>query len=149
MSGLTFNGTNNTDQTITNDPFFIDISLKTVRESLRFDGSVSDMRLIEAIENALIEINSGLALLKNNGGSLAELATGQINNKPNTHILYFRAVVAHVGAHINEKYRSYDSTSTGQKRAEDMTPTIDEYRRDLRWAMRDLLGSARTTVDLI
>ncbi|MGH8369197.1 MAG: head completion/stabilization protein, partial [Pseudomonas sp.] len=27
--------------------------------------------------------------------------------------------------------------------------TIDDYRRDLRWAVRDFLGISRTTVELI
>jgi len=116
---------------------------------LRFDGSVSDPRLIEAIENAMLDVNAMLASLKSKGASLSELATSQINNKGNTEILYFRAINSYVGAHVNEKYRSYDSTSTGQKRAEDLMPTIDEYRRDLRWAIRDLIGSPRMTVELI
>lgn len=149
MSGLTFNGGETADQIISNDAFFPNISSKKVRESLRFDGSVSDPRLIEAIENAMLDVNAMLDSLKGKGASLAALATSQINNKGNTEILYFRAINSYVGAHVNEKYRSYDSTSTGQKRAEDLMPTIDEYRRDLRWAIRDLLGSPRMTVELI
>ena len=75
MSGLTFNGGETADQIISNDPFFPNISLKKVRESLRFDGSVSDPRLIEAIENAMLDVNAMLAVLKSKGASLAALAT--------------------------------------------------------------------------
>ena len=46
-------------------------------------------------------------------------------------------------------YRSYDSTNSGNNNAEELTPTIDDYRRDLRWAVRDFLGINRSTVELI
>jgi len=39
--------------------------------------------------------------------------------------------------------------NSGNKNAEELTPTIDDYRRDLRWAVRDFLGINRSTVELI
>ena len=35
------------------------------------------------------------------------------------------------------------------QRADDLTPSIDELRRDQRWAIRDLKGESRVTVELI
>ncbi|WP_442965592.1 head completion/stabilization protein [Pseudomonas sp. RIT-PI-r] len=43
----------------------------------------------------------------------------------------------------------YDSTNSGNQNAEELTPSIDELRRDQRWAVRDFLGLGRTTVELI
>ena len=63
--------------------------------------------------------------------------------------LYRRAIEAGTGAEVCERYRSFDSTNAGNKNAEELTPTIDDYRRDLRWAVRDFLGRTRITVELI
>ena len=63
--------------------------------------------------------------------------------------LYRRAIEAGTGAEVCERYRSFDSTNAGNKNAEELTPNIDDYRRDLRWAVRDFLGINRTTVELI
>jgi hypothetical protein len=53
------------------------------------------------------------------------------------------------GAELAERYRGLDTTGTGQSAADQLTPVIDEYRRDARWAISDILGLTRTTVELI
>ena len=63
--------------------------------------------------------------------------------------LYRRAIEAGTGAEVCERYRDYSSTNTGNDKAEETAPTVDDYRRDLRWAVRDFLGVSRTTVELI
>ncbi len=45
--------------------------------------------------------------------------------------------------------RDYSATGDGAERADALTPTADEYRRDARWAIRNILGIAHTTVELI
>jgi hypothetical protein len=60
-----------------------------------------------------------------------------------------RAVQAAAGAEVCERYRGYDTTASGAKSADENTPTIDDYRRDQRWAIRDFLGKSRTTVELL
>ena len=63
--------------------------------------------------------------------------------------MYFRAVAASVGAELNEKYRAYDTTNNGGQKADELTPTIDDYRRDLRFAIRDLKKLRRLNVELV
>ncbi|TCB81641.1 head completion/stabilization protein [Acinetobacter sp. ANC 4173] len=150
MTGFSFNAPTTTpDESIGNDGFFPNLQLNLIRESVRLDGSVSNARLKDAAIAAILEINDQLRSLKLKAATLNELATSTIDGKPNTELLYLRAVHSAIAADINEKYRSYDSTSDGQKRAEQLAPTIDDHRRNLRWAIRDLLGTSRCTVELI
>lgn len=150
MSGFTFNAPVSTEnESIQNDGFFPDIQLNDVREKVRLDGSVTNKRLIDSIISAMLEINDQLKTLKSKAVTLDELATSHIAGKPNTQLLYERAIYSAIAADINEKYRSYDSTGDGQKRGQELEPTVDDYRRNLRWAIRDLLGQSRCTVDLI
>lgn len=154
MTGLIANGNRNSeDVLITSEPFFPSISSKAVREALRFDGSVTDPRLIPAIESAIIEVNEQLESLISKANSLAEISNKKITTngveKPITQVLYFRAVAAAVGAELNEKYRAYDTTNNGGHKADELTPTIDDYRRDLRFAIRDLKKLRRLNVELV
>ena len=71
-----------------------------------------------------------------------EITTKQVNGKPIAAVLYFRAVAAAAGAELCERYRSYDTTNNGSQKAEEMTPTIEDYKRDLRFAIRDLKSSS-------
>lgn len=155
MTGLIANGnrTTNEDVVITSDAFFPGISSKEIREALRFDGSATNQRLIPAIEAAIIEVNEQLDSLTSKAATLAEISTKKITTsgveKPITEVLYFRAVAAAVGAELNEKYRAYDTTNNGGQKADELTPTIDDYRRDLRFAIRDLKKLRRVNVELI
>lgn len=154
MTGLIANGNrNNEDVVITSETFFPGISSKAIREALRFDSSVTDQRLIPAIESAIIEVNEQLESLTLKAASLAEISPKKITTggieKPITEVLYFRAVAAAVGAELNEKYRAYDTTNNGGQKADELTPTIDDYRRDLRFAIRDLKKLRRLNVELV
>lgn len=154
MTGLIANGNrNNEDVVITSEEFFPEISSKAIREKLRFDSSVTNERLIPAIESAVIEVNDQLESLTSKAATLAEISTKTITSgtttKPITEVLYFRAVAAAVGAELNEQYRAYDTTNNGGQKADDLTPTIDEYRRDLRFAIRDLKKIRRLNVELV
>ncbi len=75
--------------------------------------------------------------------------TSLVDDQPDTEILYFSAVANGIAAKIYEKYRNYDATNSGNKRADEMTPSIDEYRRNKHWAIQQLLGKNHTVVDLI
>ena len=155
MTGLIANGnrTTNEDVVITSEAFFPGISSKEIREALRFDGSVTNQRLIPAIEAAVIEVNEQLDSLTSKAATLAEISTKKITTggteKPITEVLYLRAVAAAVGAELNEKYRAYDTTSNGGQKADELAPTIDDYRRDLRYALRDLKKLRRVNVELL
>ncbi len=150
MTGLSFNTSNTSEnKIIKNDGFFPDVSTQQIRESVRLDGSVSDPRLKDAITTAILEVNKQLRSLKDKASELSALATTEIDGRPDTELLYFRAVYSAVAADINEKYGNYDSTHEGQKKLSELEPTVNDHRRNLRWAIRDLLGVNRCTVDLI
>ncbi|MNL78814.1 Phage head completion protein (GPL) [compost metagenome] len=64
-------------------------------------------------------------------------------------LIYRRAIYCTAAAELSERYRSYDSTNDGNSNADELTPSVDEYRRDARFAIRDLLGVGHCTVELI
>lgn len=153
MSGFIATG-NVASGHLNTDPFWPSIDLDLLRATLRIDASVTPPRLETAVIAAVISINRELSewrVLQQAAGhrKLADVPGEQVNDAPIWVHLYRRAIEAATGAEVCERYRSYDSTHSGIQKAEDLNPSIDEYRRDLRWAIRDFLGISRTTVELI
>lgn len=139
---------------INSNLFWPSIDLDKLRETLRIDSSVTPARLETAVVAAIISINRDLAKWR-----VARQAEGftalpdvpdddRLTNAERVH-LYVRAVECAAGAEVCERYRGYDTTASGGKNADESAPTIDDYRRDQRWAVRDFLGSSRTTVELL
>lgn len=153
MSGFVASGSTPSGH-INTDPFWPSIDLDALRATLRVDASVTPARLETACITAAINLNRELkdwrVIQQASGYSeLAQVPTEQVQDVSALVHLYRRAIEAGTGAEVCERYRSYDSTNTGNKNADDLTPNIDDYRRDLRWAVRDFLGINRTTVELI
>ncbi|HGN0358389.1 TPA: head completion/stabilization protein [Proteus mirabilis] len=48
-----------------------------------------------------------------------------------------------------ERYRDIDTTAQGNKKADTMTPVIDEVWRDGKWALQRIKGETHNTVELI
>jgi len=139
---------------INSNPFWPSIDLDKLREALRIDSSVTAARLETAVVAAIISINRDLAkwrVARQAEGftALADVPDDdRLTNLERVH-LYVRAVECAAGAEVCERYRGYDTAASGGKNADDLAPTIDDYRRDQRWAVRDFLGSSRTTVELL
>ena len=136
------------------DPFWPSIDLDALRATLRIDASVTPARLETACITAAISLNRELKdwrIEQQTAGynELAEVPAEQVQQVSVRVHLYRRAIEAATGAEVCERYRAYDSTNSGNKNAEELTPTVDDYRRDLRWAVRDFLDLPRTTVELI
>jgi hypothetical protein len=153
MSGFVAGGTAPNGH-INTDPFWPSIDLDDVRGTLRIDSSVTVIRLETATIAAAIGVNREFtewrrAKQAEGFATLNEVPAEQINEVSQYVHLYQRAIYAATGAEICERYRSYDSTNSGNQNADDLTPSIDELRRDQRWAVRDFLGLGRTTVELI
>lgn len=139
---------------ITNDGWFPDLDGAQLRAGLRLDGSVTDARLEVAAVNALIEVNRELSLYRRareeeGHASLADVPASKLQGESYLVHLYRRAIACSVGAELAERMRDYSATGDGAERADALTPTADEYRRDARWAIRSILGIAHTTVELI
>ncbi|ANF85170.1 Phage P2 capsid completion gpL-like protein [Pseudomonas antarctica] len=139
---------------INTDPFWPSIDLDNLRATLRIDASVTPARLETAVIAAAINLNRELTDWRE-----AQQAAGytKLDDVPGDRIkdvsvkahLYRRAIEAGTGAEVCERYRDYSATNTGNNKAEEVAPSIDDYRRDLRWAIRDFLEKSRTTVELI
>ncbi|WP_417777073.1 head completion/stabilization protein [Stutzerimonas xanthomarina] len=154
MSAFTGTGGNATSYPITNDGWFPDLDGEHMRAALRLDGSITDARLEVAAVNALIQVNAELAAYQaqreaEGHAALATVPAKQIQGESQLLHLYRRAIYCSAGAELAERYRDYSATGDGAERAEALTPTADEYRRDARWAIRSILGRVHTTVELI
>lgn len=139
---------------INSDPFWPSIDLDKLRETLRIDSSVTPARLETAVIAGVISVNRDLvewreAKQDNGHATLAAVPAEQIQGTSQLVYLYLRAVECAAGAEVCERYRGYDSTGSGSKKADENEPTIDDYRRDQRWAVRDFLGISRATVELL
>ena len=139
---------------INTDPFWPSIDLDNLRATLRIDSSVTPARLETAVIAAAINLNrelsDGRAIQQAAGYTRLDCVPGdRIKDVSVKAHLYRRAIEAGTGAEVCERYRDYSATNSGNAKAEETAPTIDDYRRDLRWAVRDFLEKNRTTVELI
>lgn len=131
--------------------WFPDIDPAQVRVAHRIREAVTAARLRAALIAAIITVGNDLAGWQANqsAASLAEVPSQQIDGQSRLVHLYRRAVALYAKAEIVERYRDIDTSATGERRAEDLDPSIGELRRDAAHAVRDMLGRTRTIVDLI
>jgi hypothetical protein len=154
MSAFIAAGGSTAPYPITNDGWFPDLDGEHMRAALRLDGSITDARLEVAAANALIQVNAELADYQaqreaEGHAALANVPAKQIQGESQLLHLYRRAIYCSAGAELAERMRDYSATGDGAERADALTPTADEYRRDARWAIRSILGRVHTTVELI
>ncbi|MGQ9449153.1 head completion/stabilization protein [Xanthomonas citri pv. bilvae] len=155
MSGFTATGTTSAaPDVITNAPFWPAIAPDAVRASMRLDGTVADTRLRHAIVAAMLAVNDALdawAQTQQAAGwaALADVPSTTVDGVSRRVQLYLRAVACATAVEVAERYRSFDATDSANQRADDLSPSITELRRDQRWAVRDLQNLPRSTVELI
>jgi hypothetical protein len=146
--------TPDTGATLTNDRWFPDIDLDELREAMRIDGTVTFERLRLATLDAMTSINAELgswhaSQVAAGYADLASVPSPQLGGVSTQVLRYRRAIYNLARADLTEQYRGYDSTKSGGQRAEDLEYTICESRRNVRWALNDMRGIHRTTVELI
>lgn len=139
---------------VTAGAFWPEIDVDALREAVRVPGDVLPVRLRNTVVLAVASVTRELALWqarKEGDGfaALADIPAQQLDGESVLVQLYRRAVQCCTAVELHERYRSYDATSQGNQRADDLTPTIDEMRRDHRNAISDLQGLRRVTVELI
>lgn len=142
------------DGTLTNDGFFPDIDLSALRDAMRLDGTVALERLRHAARDAILTVNDELAAWRARqraagAATLADVPAPRIDGESALVARYWRAVYHLTHADVTEKYRGYDTTKSGGQVAADLAATVDDSRRAARWAISDILGIARSTVELI
>lgn len=125
-----------------------------VREAQRIDSTITAARLRDALIAAIGAVNRELAAFRAANttagyATLADVPADEIDGvSVNVHS-YHRAVGCLAKASLIERYRDYDSTAKGDRKAEQLNDPIDDLRRDARWAISDIRGIGRTTVELI
>lgn len=153
MSGFVA-GTPTADLSITNDGFWPNIDGDDLRAAQRIETAVTNERLKAAIVAAIIASNRELVSLKarylgEGHATLADVPAAAIGGESPLVATYRRAIYSATSAEVAERYRTYDATNSGTDKADEERTTIDDYRRDARFALRDLLGVSRTTVELL
>lgn len=140
--------------TLTNDGFWPNIDAAHLRERQRIGSNVTNARLEEAAVAAMISVNRELRTLKLRymalgHDTLEAVPADKINNESELVHTYRRAIYSEASAEVAERYRTYSATEAGAAKGEAEDQTADDYRRDKRFAIRDLLGISRTTVELL
>lgn len=139
---------------IANDGFFPDIDVAQALVAMRQDGTVTPERFRGALVEAALAVNEELAdwkavQLAAGHGSLQAVPAPQVDGKSAHLHRYFRALYCQTRASLIERYRDYDATASGNKTAEALLQAVEDLRRDARWAISDIRGIPRTTVELI
>ncbi|SNS20137.1 Phage head completion protein (GPL) [Sphingomonas laterariae] len=134
--------------------WFPAIDPRKIREGYRIREAVTPARLREALIAAIITVTNDLGAWQAGQdaaghASLAAVPAPSIDGQSRLLHLYVRAVALNAKAEIVERYRDIDITGPGERRAEDLDPSVGELRRDALHAVRDILGKSRTTVELI
>ncbi|WP_066738159.1 head completion/stabilization protein [Cupriavidus sp. D384] len=142
---------------IANDGFFPAIDVSVAMAAMRQDGTVSAERLRAALIEAILSVNEDLAAWRGaqQAAGHARLEDvpakieGTIDGKPAHVHRYLRAVYCEARAGLIERYRDYDATAAGDRKAEALMQAVDDLRRDARWSVSDIVGRPRSTVELI
>lgn len=139
---------------IGNDGWFPDIVLSTMRDAMRLDGTVTDPRLAQAVVDAILHVNDELADWKAQQvaaghAALADVPATTVNQESRHLVQYRRAVYSMAKADLVERYRDYDTTGEGHKKAEWQDNSPEEQRRNAHWAIADIQGRTRSTIELI
>ena len=144
---------------VTNDGWFPDMHPADVRKACRLDGTVTADRLRPALIDAMLSINAELAEFKAEQqaswsyASLADVPAPVADGQSIKLLHYYRAVHYCLMADVAEAYRNMSMLPAGTGKAdhvlEALVIELGEHRRKQRWAISDLLGRARCTVDLL
>lgn len=141
-------------ESIVNDGFFPDVDPADMRQMMRLDGTVTNERMNHSLIESIASANRELGVWKATQiaagyTTLAAVPAPQLAEISTLLHYYKRAVYALAKANLIERYRDFDSTNAGNQKADQLENPIDDLRRDARWAINDIIGISRTTVELI
>lgn len=142
------------DEVIENHAFFPNIALSEIRNAMRIDGTVTNERLKHSAIEAIQTVNQDLKTYRlqaqqHEQTTLAESDDEAIHGESRLVYLYKRAVFCLTAANLYERYRSYDSTRDGSNKADELSDTAGDLKRDYHFAVRDILGGNRMIAELI
>ena len=131
------------------------IDLNRTRDVLRLGEVVTHTRLIEAVRGAVLHVMDELsawraAQVDAGHASLDAVAPEiRIDGVSRLSHLWMRAVRFTAAAELAETHRDISATSEGSNRADSQLLSAADYRRLATAAIRDMLGTTRTAVELI
>lgn len=136
---------------VKNTFFWPDIDLQLLRDTLRYEGTVTAQRLRLAVKTAISEVNAELydwraAQMETGFMRLADVPAEGYDGESEKVTHYFAAVSAITAATIVERYRGYDAS--GKKGAE-VEASADEYWRDARFSISRIGGRSGCIVSLL
>lgn len=139
---------------IQNAPFWPPIDPDHAMAALKLDGTVTPQRLRDALIHAIADANAQLApwataRQAEGAATLADVTAPQIDGASIKLAHYRRAVYSLAAAHLTEHYRSIDTSRQGNQTAGLLEEPIDTHRRDAHWALNDIRGNPRSTIELI
>ncbi len=145
---------------IENDGWFPPMDPAAVRGACLLDGTVTAARLRPALVEAMLTINRELQDWASHQraqghASLADVPGPRIAGDSARLLHYRRAVHACLQADLAEAYRiqSFMPGGTGNGKQDGVQEALavrqDEHRRNQRWAIADIVGRPRATVELI
>lgn len=140
---------------ISNGDFWPAICPMAFDRAMRLDGTTTAERQRDALVTAMVNVNRELQAWRLMQQGLGYLTLDDVpyddpvdGDSPRVHN-YRRAVFCIAKANITERYRDFDATAKGDRRAASLESEVDDLWRDARWAMRELQGLNHNTVALI
>lgn len=145
---------------IENDGWCPSMDPAAVRDACLLDGTITPARLRPALVDAMLTINRQLQVWADaqralGHASLAEVPGLRIAGESARVLHYRRAVHACLQADLAEAYRiqSFAPGGTGKGKQDGVQEALavrqDDHRRNQHWAVADIVGRARSTVELI
>ena len=139
---------------IVSGPFWPEIDPAQIREAQRIDGTIPAGRLRMVVIEAIATTNYSLRIwrdeqIANGISTMAAIEAEEIDHVSVLAHRYVRAVGCLAKALLLERYKDFDTSGKGDKRADMLTDPIDDCRRDHLNALADIVGRPRTTVELI
>lgn len=137
---------------VKNTFFWPDVDLLQLRDSLRYEGTVTAQRLRLAVKTAISEVNAELydwraTQMAAGFKVLADVPAEALDGESEKVTAYLAAVSALTAATIVERYRGYDASGT--KKAAEIEASADEYWRDARFSISRIAGKPGCIVDLL
>lgn len=137
---------------VKNTFFWPDIDLQQLRETLRYEGTVTAQRLRLAVKSAIAEVNAELydwraAQMAAGFETLGAVPAEALDGESEKVTEYFSAVSALTAAVIVERYRGYDASGT--KKAGEIEASSDEYWRDARFSISRIAERPGCIVSLL
>ncbi|NKI68082.1 head completion/stabilization protein [Collimonas pratensis] len=142
---------------VENDGWYVDIQLSQMRDAERLDGTVTEVRLRQAVVAAILHVNNELRdwkLEQIAAGytSLAAVPADRVDRESVLIAHYRRAVYCWAKADLTERYRDFDSTASSlndKKTMDVLDDAPSDQRRNAHWAITNIIGRSHMTVELI